>query len=647
MWPELKRELAEAVGRAVRERFAVHHEAAIEVPPRRELGDLASPAAMQLARVLKRRPRDIAEELKGALELPPSVRPLVREVTIEGAGYLNFWLDRAAFAARVLAQPLVGGEASFAGGGKVIVEHTNINPNKAAHIGHLRNAVLGDVLVRALRRLGAPVEAQNYIDDTGVQLADVVVGFVDLRGMESSAVAALPEPFDYYCWDLYSEVGRWYEEDRGREARRRETLHAMELGRGPRAEMARLVARRVVARHLATMRRLDVGYDLLTRESDILALDFFAHAFELLKEHGAVRHETEGKNAGCWVMPLSDTPEFAGMEDPDKVIVRSDGTVTYVGKDIAYQLWKLGLLGKDFGYRFWKEEGVWETAHGEGVSPEHPPFGGARRVVNVIDARQSYLQKIVRAGLMALGHREEAERSVHFAYEMVALSPGTARLLGYLGEGEEERTLEMSGRKGIGVKADDLLDRLEAKSREEIAARNRDLPEATLDALARQIAVAALRFFMVKATTNRVIAFDFDEALSFEGESGPYLQYSLVRAKNIRRKLREAGLPDAVEPAEVAALDPALFEEDLWDLVLTVAQTGEAVARGAAGLELSILARHALDLAQRFNAVYHRHPILQEEDAAVRAARLAAVQAFDRGLAALGEILGIPVPDRM
>ena len=653
MWPELKSELAGAVGRAVRERFDVAHEAAIEVPPRRELGDLASPAAMQLARVLKRRPREIALELKAALELPPAVRPLVREVTVEGAGYLNFRLDRAAFAARVLAQPLVGEEASFAGGGKVIVEHTNINPNKAAHIGHLRNAVLGDVLVRALRRLGTPVEAQNYIDDTGVQLADVVVGFVDLRGMSAAEVAAIPEPFDYTCWDLYSEVGRWYEEERSREALRRETLHEMEIGRGLRAEMARLVARRVVSRHLATMRRLDVGYDLLTRESDILALDFFAHAFELLKERGAVRHETEGKNAGCWVMPLSDTPEFAGMEDPDKVIVRSDGTVTYVGKDIAYQLWKFGLLGKDFGYRYWQEEGVWETAHGalgslgSETAAEHPPFGGATRVVNVIDARQSYLQKIVRAGLEALGHREAAERSVHFAYEMVALSPATARLLGYLAEGGEDRTLEMSGRKGIGVKADDLLDRLEAKSREEIEARNRDLPAATLDVLARQIAVAALRFFMVKATTNRVIAFDFDEALSFEGESGPYLQYSLVRAKNIRRKLREAGLPDAVEPAEVAALDPALFEEDLWDLVLTVAQTGEAVARGAAGLELSILARHALDLAQRFNAVYHRHPILQEEDAAVRAARLAAVQAFDRGLLALGEVLGIPVPERM
>jgi arginyl-tRNA synthetase len=424
----------------------------------------------------------------------------------------------------------------------------------------------------------------------------------------------------------------------------------METGTGERAEMARLVARRVVHCHLATMRRLDVSYDLLTRESSILGLHFFDHAFGLLKESGAVRLEASGKNQGCWVMPLSQSEEFAGLEDPDKVIVRSDGTVTYVGKDIAYQLWKLGLLGSDFAYSFWKEEGVWETTSPASAGePGHPDFGHAHRAINVIDTRQSYLQKIVRAGLEALGHREEAERSIHFAYEMVALSPSTARLLGFLAEGAEDKTLEMSGRKGVGVKADDLIDRLEAKSREEISARDRALgldPEA-LDTLAHQIAIAALRFFMVKATTNRVIAFDFDEALSFEGESGPYLQYSLVRAKNIRRRLGEEGLPDAVTAGEVALLASELIPEDLWDLVLAVAQTGEAVERGAEGLELSLVARHALELAQRFNAVYHKHPILQEKDAAVRAARLAAVQAFRKGLETLCGLLAIPTPDKM
>ncbi|HEV7518370.1 MAG TPA: arginine--tRNA ligase [Thermoanaerobaculia bacterium] len=644
MWGDLKKELGEGLARTIRERFGVDHAPVLEVPPRRELGDLATPAALQLARVLKRKPREIAQEIADAFPRPA----LVRAVTIEGAGYLNFHLDRGAVTAQVLAADLLPGAPRP---GKVIIEHTNINPNKAAHIGHLRNAILGDVLARCLKGLGSTVEVENYIDDTGVQLADVGVGFLDLRHLTAADVLALPEPFDYYCWDLYSEVGQWYESDAGKpegQKLRRETLHEMETGQGERAEMARLVARRVVHCHLATMRRLDVGYDLLTRESSILGLQFFEHAFGLLKESGAVRLEKEGKNQGCWVMPLSQSEEFAGLEDPDKVIVRSDGTVTYVGKDIAYQLWKLGLLGSDFAYRFWREEGIWETtAPASAGEPGHPEFGRGFRAINVIDTRQSYLQKIVRAGLEALGHPAEAERSVHFAYEMVALSPATARLLGFLAEGAEDKTLEMSGRKGIGVKADDLIDRLEAKSREEIAARDRGIPAEDLDALAHQIAVAALRFFMVKATTNRVIAFDFDEALSFEGESGPYLQYSLVRAKNIRRRLAEEGFADTVTAEEVARLAPELFPEDLWDLVLAVAQTGEAVERGADGLELSLVARHALELAQRFNAVYHKHPILQEKDREVRAARLAAVQAFRRGLETLCGLLAIPTPDKM
>ncbi|HZI64864.1 MAG TPA: arginine--tRNA ligase [Thermoanaerobaculia bacterium] len=638
----LKRELAGLLGAVIRDLYGIEHEPVVEVPPRRELGDIALPAGLHLARALRKSPRQIAQEIAAAW--PAS--PLVRERRVEGAGYLNLYLDRAAVASRLLEAPLLTPAATPE---KVIVEHTNINPNKAAHIGHLRNAVLGDILARSLRALGHRVEIQNYIDDTGVQLADVVVGFADLRRMSAPQVAALPEPFDFYCWDLYAEVGRWYTEDEARQEARRETLHALESGTGERAELGRLIARRVVRRHLGTMRRLGIGYDLLTHESHILGLHFFAAAFERLKAAGAVRLESAGKNRGCWVMPLSESEEFAGLEDPDKVIVRSDGTVTYVGKDIAYQLWKFGLLGRDFAYRYWMEEGVWETAL-EGAA-EHPDFGQAERVVNVIDNRQSYLQKIVRAGLEALGHHAAAERSIHFAYEMVALSPSAARTLGYVSEAEAEtqggKRLEMSGRKGIGVKADDLLDRLVAKSREEIERRNRDLERGELDGLASQIATAALRFFMAKATTTRLIAFDFEEALNFEGESGPYLQYSAVRARNIQRKLRAAGLADSVAAGEAAALPAGLWSDDLWDLVLTAAQSGEVAEKAGSTLELSLLARHALDLAQKFNAIYHQHPILQEPDPQLRATRLAATLIFQRGLEAVSGLLGIPIPDKM
>jgi arginyl-tRNA synthetase len=634
----IKQEMRQAVAGAIREAFGIEHEPVVEFPPRRDLGDLAFPAGLHLARVLKRNPRLIAEELAAHLEVPD----WVREVRIEGAGYVNIFLDRGRIVRRLLSEPLLARPAERP---KIVVEHTNINPNKAAHIGHLRNSVLGDILARLLRALGHTVEVQNYIDDTGVQVADVVVGFCDLRHLGRAEVAALPEPFDYTCWDLYAEVGRWYEEHEEGKGLRRETLHELEAGKGERAEIGRLVASRVVLRHLQTMARLGVGYDLLTHESAILGRDFFTHAFARLKESGAVRLEAEGKNAGCWIMPLAESEEFKGLEDPDKVIVRSDGTVTYVGKDIAYQMWKFGLLERDFGYRFWDAAGVWQTVV-DGVA-EHPRFGRGHTVINVIDSRQSYLQKIVRAGLEALGHGEEAARSIHFAYEFVSLSSATARQLGFLAEGDEGAALEMSGRKGIGVKADDLIDQLEAKSRAEISSRNRELSEADLDQLSQAIATAAIRFFMAKATTSRVIAFDIDEALSFEGESGPYLQYSMVRARNIWRKLEAAGMASSVTAERAGDLAPGAWPDDLWDLVLAVAQTPERVATAGATLEPSLLARHSLDLAQKFNAAYHKHPILQEEDADLRDARLAATRIFALGLEALAELLGVPLPERM
>lgn len=650
----LKSELAAALARHIHATFDVDHQPVVEVPPRRELGDLAFPAPLHLARTLRRRPRDIAEDLIADLELPPPVAA----VRVEGAGYLNVFLDRSAVAAELIAAPLFGtADASLddaAANMKVIVEHTNINPNKAAHIGHLRNSVLGDVLVRALRRLGRPVEVQNYIDDTGVQVADVVVGFLDVREWDLARIEAAGEPFDFLCWDVYSEVGRWYEEDKSRLALRRETLHALEQGDADssgRAAVGRLIAHRIVGRHLTTMGRIGVDYDVLTRESDILSLDFFAVAFDLLRDAGAIHKATEGKNEGCWVMPLSQSEEFSGLEDPDKVIVRSDGTITYVGKDIAYQMWKFGLLGRDFEYRPWEGAGdrtgsLWRTTAGDGIA-EHPSFGAAGKVINVIDARQSYLQRVVRAGLEALGHHEAAAASIHFAYEFVSLSARTAQQLGFVADdGDAGKALEMSGRKGIGVKADDLLDQLAEKAAATIATRHPDLDADTLGSRSRAVAIAAIRFFMAKATTTRVIAFDLDEAIEFKGETGPYIQYSLARESNIHQKMAAAGI-DEVDAERVRGLDSALWDDDLWDLALAVAQIPETVEKAADSLELSMIARAAYELATSFHHVYHQHRILDEENADLRQVRLAGFRIFRRGLEELASILGVPVLEQM
>ena len=633
---------------------------AIQYPPNRDLGDLAVTVAFELARILRKAPRVIARELADALG------PLdgVARAAATPAGYLNIHLDRAAHLRRVLGDPRAappGGDS-----GKTIVEHTAINPNKAAHIGHLRNAALGDTLVRLLRFRGCPVETQNYIDDTGVQVADIIVGFQQLEGRTPEQIRELAgQPrFDYYCWDLYARVTAWYEADDSRLAARARMLRDLEHGGNANAATARFVADRIVRLHLATMDRLNVEYDLLSWEGDILRLDFWATAFDVLKAAGAVTYQTDGTQAGCWVMPIDPEAGADAASDAEarsKVIVRSDGTVTYVGKDIAYQLWKFGLLGKDFQYgpHGSQRSGrpLWTTRQdapdGPGEPPPAPRFGHARAVYNVIDTRQSYLQRLLKQSLAAIGHPTEAERSFHYSYEMVALSHPTARALGYDTSAESDRPfVEVSGRRGQGVKADDLLDRMVKAARNEVRARNAGLPADAADRTAAMIATAAVRYFMVKYTRNKVIAFDIDEALSFEGESGPYLQYAAVRAGNILGKLQardgtdEAAITAALEALPAAALGAA-GGTDLWALVLEASRLDDIAEQAVRTLELSVLAKYAFGLAQAFNTFYHRYPVIAEERRDVRLWRAAAVVHVRRQLTRALELMGCEVPARM
>ena len=641
---------------------------AIDYAPNRALGDLAVPVAFELARRLRKAPRAIAQELAAGLG---TVEGIAR---IEAApnGYLNCFLDRRAFLTARL--PPDAPATRVADEGKTIVEHTAINPNKAAHIGHLRNSALGDTLVRVLRFRGVPVEVQNYIDNTGVQVADVVVGFQTLEGASLERVRSLAsEPrFDYYCWDLYARVTEWYAEDKARLAVRQQALHDIEHGDNPTAEMGAVIADAIVRRHLETMHRLNIEYDLLTWESDILRLKFWAHAFEILKKQGTVYYQTEGRLAGCWVMAIdgdaagtttsadaaADTGE-AEDEDREKVIVRSNGTVTYVGKDIAYQFWKFGLLGRDFKYRHYvtRADGamLWATTSDDAKDVDgHPAFGAASTTYNVIDVRQSYLQKLLKQALAAMGHARQAERSIHFSYEMVALSHATARALGYAPEGEDLKKpfVEVSGRKGLGVKADDLIDLLEKTATEEVSRRNADMPAEDVARTGHEIAVAAVRYFMVKYSRGKVIAFDIDEALSFEGESGPYLQYAVVRANNIFGKLKERlGVDEASVRNEIGSLPADALTgtegDELWALVLEAARLDEIVEQVVRSLEFSVLAKHAFGLAQAFNAFYHKAPILNEERPDVRTWRAAGVDYVRMQLTRALELMGIAVPARM
>ena len=643
MFRFLEKQISDRVAAFVKSRYGVAIESTLEQPKQASFGELAIPVAFHLARQLKKAPRAIAEETVSGLGAMEGVSAL----EVAGNGYINVRLDRAAYGLGVLQG---AGEAAEKAPGKIIVEHTNINPNKAAHIGHLRNAILGDTFVRMLRSAGRTVEVQNYIDNTGVQVADVVAGFHFLRKMSYDDVVALVgrTRFDYYCWDLYAEVSAHPELKEWRQT----MLHAIEHREGELVELASKVSEVIVSYHLSTMARINVSYDLLPRESDVVWLKFWETAFEQLKERKAIYFETEGKNKGCWVMPASSFKEQTGEDtDDSKVIVRSNNTVTYVGKDIAYQLWKFGLLpGKDFFYLPWPEKNVYITT----AAPQPPierEFGRGEWVYNVIDSRQSYLQDVVVAGLRALGYNDQADRSIHFSYEMVALSPRTCAVMGIeLSEEDKKRPhVEVSGRKGLGVKADDLIDKLIENAGREVDSRHPEAPEAERREVATQIAVGALRYFMLKYTRNSVIAFDFQEALSFEGDTGPYVQYTAVRARNILRKLTERGeqLPDFSKELTREGLERQLASEDFWQLLLIASKSDSAVERAIQSGEPAHVAKYAFQLAQAFNNFYHSYPVLTEEDREKRTFLLWMTDYFRAELERTLGVLGIAVPRYM
>ncbi len=638
----------------------------LEIPPDLKFGELSSPIAFELARKLRKAPKMIAQEIVDALGKLDGFAGF----DVAGAGYINARFDRT-----VAVKEVAGGKASTSSAADLhaLVEHTSINPNKAAHIGHLRNAILGDTFVRLLRAAGQRVDVQNYIDNTGVQVADVVVGFLHLEGKSVNDVRVLiaeceksttyAGAFDYYCWDLYAHTSQWYgegsdEEKTARKKLRLDTLHAIEHGGNETAEMAELISTAVLRRHLKTMLRLGIEYDFLPRESEILHLKFWEAAFEQLKKTGVLYFETEGKNKGCWVMTRPGTAATEGVDEDAKVIVRSNGTVTYVGKDIAYHLWKFGLLGKDFGYKpffNYADRDCWISTE-DGIEP-HPHFGGAQAIYNVIDSRQSDPQSNVIQALRGMGHTDQADRYTHFSYEMVALTPRCAVELGYNVPAEDlsRPYIEVSGRKGFGVKADDLIDKLIAATRAETDARQTGRDETERQKIAEQIAIGALRYFMLKYTRNSVIAFDFKDALSFEGETGPYVQYASVRIKNIFRKGDSTAEAALAQLAELAASDSGRLaeflsgeqNEDIWALWLRAARRTLVLEQCIATSEPAYLAKHAFQLAQEFANFYHRHHILTEDDPAKKTFLLATAAVALRELVLALSWLGIESPEAM
>jgi len=677
VYKTVENRIRKALKHHIHERYKIDVPVVLERPPKLAMGEAASPLCFELAKQMRKPPRALAQEIANSLKPVPGVA----RIEVAGGGYLNFFFDRANFFRAACEEAGHESASPVANAPKTVVEHTSINPNKAAHIGHVRNAVLGDTFARLLRHAGRRVEVQNYIDNTGVQVADVVLGFLRLEKKslaEVKTLAAAPK-FDYLCWDLYTRVTQWLAEDKSRLELRNQTLKEIEEGHGDTAKAGEVIATAIVHCHLRTLDRLGIDFDLLSQESEILHLKFWDAAFKMLKERNAIQLATSGKNAGCWVMQLpsqrdaaeeskaAENPDAAPEEPPEeaeaKIIVRSTGTVTYVGKDIAHHLWKFGLLDRDFHYRrFHKHPDgheAWVTSS-DRDDPGAPSFGHAHDVFNVIDSRQAYPQQVVVAGLRALGYDEEADHLKHFAYNVVALTPRCAQEMGYEipAEDAKKQYVDVSGRKGQGVKADDLLDRLETSARAEVDSRHPESPEAERAAIGHAIAIGALRYFLLRFTRSTVIAFDFEDALSFEGETGPYVQYAVVRVNGILRKGAELD-PDIgaensknIERLKSGALDVAPFlaapaGDDLWDIILLAGSLDSRVEFAISAQEPAILARFAFELAQAFNVFYHKHHILSEKDAEKRAFLLLITALVREQLVTTLGIMGITAPEKM
>jgi arginyl-tRNA synthetase len=637
------------------------------VPPQRELGDFSSAVCLSMAKQRRESPMKIAQEM--AALLTSKLPPYIKEISVSPPGYLNFKVEWSTLAQNVIPRILTEGELF----GKpvstpkkrVFIEHTSVNPNKAMHIGHLRNSVLGDTVARLLEWLGFSTEVCNYIDDTGLQVVDVVTALLYLdppfytEGSDFKAIwkkGPADQPFDYFCWDLYARFQKELEKNPSLLGKREEVLHIIEGGHHPISGFAKELAMIIVQSHLGTMAQLSIFYNLLNWESDIIARGFWEATFELLKEKGALRFETEGLNKGCWVVPFGGIVETSeGMKSLDKILVRSNGIVTYTGKDVAYQLWKFGLLKKDFLYKQWESQAngemLWTTAP-EGEPGERFPksFGHAERVINVIDTRQSYPQQVVVECLRQMGFEKEANESIHLAYEIVNLSPQAARLLG-VEETEEKKAYAMSGRSGTGVKAQDFIQFVKQKVIEKA-----DHPLG--ERVASSLASAAIRYYLLKFTLESQIVFDFDEALKTTGDTGVYLEYAHARACSILRKAKEQKIESQWRRVEIDSYReciPKKLTETERGLLDALSRFSSAVAKTGKTLRVSQLTEYAFDLATSFTNFYEhpdpgadvQTPFIHLQDQKLQAFRLSLVRAFQKVMGNMLNLMGMATLEKI
>ena len=601
-----------------------------------ELGDFGTAVAFQLARVLRRAPRLIAEELAGRIEgkLPEGVKE-VKAVN----GYINFYLDYEVFG-RALVEEILGkgtayGESGIGRGKKVIVEHTSVNPTKPLHMGHARNAVLGDTMARIMRRLGYTVEVQNYVDDLGVQFAQVLWGYINMREEFERIEGELREKnlkenfIDHVMGLLYVEVNKLMEENPGLDREVRALMKELEEGRGEAAKLGRELAERVVKAQMLTTYRMRIAYDLLSWESDIMRSGIFEEAYRLIERNGSFFWAEDGKYRGAFVMDLRRL--FPDMKNPFLVLKRSDGTATYTGKDIAYHLWKFGKVSADMLYRLWDRLGnheTWTTAPDGEEMPGR--FGRADIVINVIGREQKHPQTAIKYALRLLGFEDAAENFHHLAYEHVVREEGA-----------------FSGRKGtwVGFTVDEVLDEAVERAKKLVEEKNPGLSDAEKEKIAESVGVGAVRFNLVKYSPDKTITFRWDDVLNFEGESAPYIQYAHARCASILRKARERGI-DTDWRSLLARADFSRLTGREKELIKLLSKFPETIEQAGKDVKPHLVPAYLNELASLFNRFYMDHPVLKAGEGVVEE-RLLLVSAVKTVLRNGLDVLGIEAPERM
>jgi len=591
-------------------------------------GDVSSNIAFLLAKELKKNPKEITQMLFEKYSQCSST--LVLKTEAHPSGYLNFFADWTKLSKLILSESYLDtfGDVDIGNNSNIIVEHTSVNPNKALHIGHIRNIVVGDTVSRILTKANYKVHVLNYIDDSGLQVADIIVGFKHFKFDEEPPNG---KKFDHYCGDdVYVKTTQKYELDSSLEEIRKNTLKELEDGTSETAAFGDMITRKVLAGQLQTCWNLNVSYDCLNFESQIIRSGLWSKIFEKLKEMGLIEFENEGKNAQCWIIRGENNED-------DKVIVRSNGTATYIAKDIPYAAWKLGLLDDPFYYQKYdatqpNSKTLWQTSlNNDSTTPQNFT---AQKVITVIDSRQERLQKIITTLMEKFNSIPDSY--VHLGYESVTLSSDTAKTLGLETDGKQA---QMSGRKGVYVSADSVCELLKQKITEETRKRHPEMEDSEIEKIAQSVSIGTLRYEMIKQDLDKIITFDLAKSLSLEGDTAPYIQYAYARASRI---LEKSGITPTTD------VDFSLLQEKSeLNLVKTIGLFNLQVRDAANNFAPKVIARYCHDLAVSFNSFYEHVKVLDSNNDELKSSRICLVNSFNITLEKSLDLLGISAPNRM